>query len=256
MNAKKSISLSTVKARLEAEVLARNHKEELTLERPDPLWIARNQDNDGAIVLCALYSYGNAHLIVRFLRSLDFSLLHADETQIRHSLQAHYYRFQKREDVIESFITMRRLLLHVDIEAVFMQGYNKEHSIIEGLNALLEVILTCNTYDSRGYRFLWGAPITKTRGTAPMKRWMMFLRWMVRDDALDLGRWRGIKRADLIMPLDTHTFRVSHALGLLKRQTYDLQAAIELTCKLREFDANDPLKYDFALYRIGQERML
>jgi uncharacterized protein (TIGR02757 family) len=54
----------------------------------------------------------------------------------------------------------------------------------------------------------------------------MFLRWMVRDDNLDLGLWKGVDKKDLIIPLDTHTHNVSLKLGLIKRKTYDLQAAI------------------------------
>ncbi|WP_321778370.1 DUF2400 family protein [Sulfurimonas sp.] len=84
----------------------------------------------------------------------------------------------------------------------------------------------------------------------------MFLRWMVRKDNIDMGLWKNINKADLIMPLDTHTFNVSLKLGLLKRKTYDLQSAIELTQTLKIFDKDDPLKYDFALYRIGQEKIL
>ena len=60
---------------------------------------------------------------------------------------------------------------------------------------------------------------------------------------------------DLLMPLDTHTFKVSQRLGLLKRKTYDMKASIELTNTLRIFDAKDPIKYDFALYRLGQEKL-
>ncbi len=255
MNARKSISLNALKARLDEEAAYRNREGELSHERPDPLFVAREQHSDAAILLCALYGYGNARLIVRFLQSLDFSLLTQSETEIRAALREHYYRFQSSEDVVQSFITLRRLALHVNMEAAFMQGYNREHSIVEGINTLLEAILTCNDYDTPGYRFLFGSPVTKTRGNAPMKRWMMFLRWMVRHDALDLGRWKAVNPAHLIMPLDTHTFKVSRALGLLERKTYDLQAAIELTCKLKTFDANDPLKYDFALYRIGQEKL-
>ena len=84
----------------------------------------------------------------------------------------------------------------------------------------------------------------------------MFLRWMVRKDNIDMGLWKQVNQADLIMPLDTHTFNVGHRLGLLSRKSCDLEAAIELTGKLREFDKEDPLKYDFALYRLGQEKIL
>jgi uncharacterized protein (TIGR02757 family) len=78
---------------------------------------------------------------------------------------------------------------------------------------------------------------------------------MVRDDNIDMGLWSEIDRSDLIIPLDTHTFNVSKKLGLLQRKTYDLEAAIELTDNLKKFDKSDPLKYDFALYRIGQEKI-
>jgi uncharacterized protein (TIGR02757 family) len=79
---------------------------------------------------------------------------------------------------------------------------------------------------------------------------------MVRQDENDMGLFSGVDKKDLIIPLDTHTFNVSHRLQLLKRKTYDLQAALELTCKLKEFDSLDPVKYDFAIYRLGQESKL
>ncbi len=101
-----------------------------------------------------------------------------------------------------------------------------------------------------------GKVTTKTKGAGALKRWMMWLRWMVREDNIDMGLFFGIDKADLIMPLDTHTFSVGLKLGLLKRKTYDLQAAIELTDTLKTFDKTDPLKYDFALYRLGQEKIV
>ena len=58
------------------------------------------------------------------------------------------------------------------------------------------------------------------------------------------------------MPLDTHTFHVSTKLGLLKRKQCDLKAALELTENLKKFDPLDPIKYDFALYRLGQEGII
>jgi uncharacterized protein (TIGR02757 family) len=79
---------------------------------------------------------------------------------------------------------------------------------------------------------------------------------MVREDNLDLGIWKGVNKKDLILPLDTHTFNVSKRIGLLNRKTYDLKSAMEITQKLKLFDNQDPIKYDFALYRLGQEKIL
>lgn len=87
------------------------------------------------------------------------------------------------------------------------------------------------------------------------KRLNMFLRWMVRDDdkGVDFGIWKRIKPRQLICPCDVHVDRVARRLGLISRKQTDWQTALELTAKLREFDANDPVKYDFALFGLGVE---
>ncbi|MFY0686102.1 MAG: TIGR02757 family protein [Cyclobacteriaceae bacterium] len=85
------------------------------------------------------------------------------------------------------------------------------------------------------------------------KRINMFLRWMVRTDehGVDFGIWKSIKPSQLICPLDLHVKRVSDRLGLTNRKQSDWVTAIQLTEKLRTFDANDPVKYDFALFGLG-----
>lgn len=90
------------------------------------------------------------------------------------------------------------------------------------------------------------------RGSA-CKRWMMLLRWMVRQDAIDLGLWNryGLRSDHLIMPLDTHTGRISQYLGLTQRKALDWRTAQEVTESLRRLDQADPVKYDFALSRLG-----
>ncbi len=85
------------------------------------------------------------------------------------------------------------------------------------------------------------------------KRLNMFLRWMVRQDdcGVDFGIWKNIKPAQLICPLDVHVARVARNTGLLQRTQNDWQAAVELTGNLRTLDAQDPVKYDFALFSLG-----
>ncbi len=79
---------------------------------------------------------------------------------------------------------------------------------------------------------------------------------MVRKDEIDLGLWNNISASKLIMPVDTHIARVSQKLGLVKRKSIDMKFAIALTSKLKKFDANDPVKYDFSLCHIGIEGKL
>lgn len=85
------------------------------------------------------------------------------------------------------------------------------------------------------------------------KRINMFLRWMVRDSttAVDFGLWKSIDTSQLSCPLDVHSGNVARKLKLLKRKQNDAKALAELDKNLRKLDANDPVKYDFALFGLG-----
>lgn len=241
---------------LEREVKQRNDHKELSYDKPDPLLVASRYRDESVALICALFGYGNAHQIVKFLDSLDFSLLDQSEIKVKEALDRHYYRFQKSEDVIALFIALKRLKEIDSIENIFHQGYRKEEDILDGLWHFIDKLSSLYPRHSQGYRFLIGSIPKKVSSAGTYKRYMMFLRWMVRDDHLDMGLWSKIKKRDLIMPLDTHTFQVSLRLGLLDRKSYDMKAALELTEQLRVFDPEDPVKYDFALYRLGQEKQL
>ena len=232
---------------MEEAYRACNTPKELTSQRPDPLAVAKRYNDEKIALACALFAYGNAVQIVRFLESLDFGLLDAPEEKIVKLTS--YYRFQKPHDVAQLFITLKRA---DSLYESFMEGYEKNRNILEGLASLIAYLRSLNDYRSYGYDFLLGRVPRRAAGGSPLKRWMMYLRWMVRRDNLDMGLWRQVDKADLIIPLDTHTFHVSRKLGLLGRKSYDLKAAIELTETLKNFDPTDPVKYDFALYRMGQ----
>ena len=234
------------------EVLLRNNMSELSESSPDPLMIAKRENNETSALICALFAYGNARLIVRFLESLDFDLLNQSDDVIKEALGKHYYRFQNATDVQNLFIALKRLNETTTIQVLFMQGYEKEHNVLHGIFEVIDFLGAILPYESRGFRFLIG----KSHQNSPYKRWLMYLRWMVRSDELDMGLWKGVDTKDLLLPLDTHTFKVGQTLGLLKRKSYDLKAVIEITASLQKFDKDDPIKYDFALYRLGQEKQL
>lgn len=90
------------------------------------------------------------------------------------------------------------------------------------------------------------------------KRLCMFLRWMVRKDrcGIDLGIWKSIRPSELCLPLDVHTGFVSRKLGLLDRRQNDWKAVQEVSSRLRHFDAQDPIKYDLALFGLGVDGVL
>lgn len=85
------------------------------------------------------------------------------------------------------------------------------------------------------------------------KRINMYLRWMVRKDnrGVDFGIWEKLSMKNLMLPLDVHTGNVGRKLGLLTRKQNDWKAVEEITQMLRQFDSNDPIKYDYSLFGLG-----
>ncbi|MFA7091840.1 MAG: TIGR02757 family protein [Arcobacteraceae bacterium] len=255
--------MKDIKALLDQEANSRNQLCELSYDKPDPLLVAKRQSDEFAILLCALFAYGNAGQIVKLLDSFDFELLNASDECMQKGLHKHYYRFQNSDDVIAIFKALGRLKQEKTLNEIFVKAYKKENGVLEGIDALIHAIYQSVDYRSQGFNFLVSSPFKRDKkgkikeiGNAPYKRWNMFLRWMVRSDCLDLGLWKNVSASDLILPLDTHTFKVSQKLGLLTRTTYDLKSALLITKKLKEFDERDPIKYDFSLYRIGQEKIV
>jgi uncharacterized protein (TIGR02757 family) len=80
---------------------------------------------------------------------------------------------------------------------------------------------------------------------------MLMLRWLVRKDSVDPGGWSCIRPGQLVVPLDTHMHRLGMAMGLTGRKSADMKTALEITAGFKRFAPVDPVRYDFALTRLG-----
>ncbi len=98
----------------------------------------------------------------------------------------------------------------------------------------------------RGFAHLLADPEKKSA----CKRAHLLLRWMVRRDGVDLGQWN-LPQAKLLIPTDTHVHRISYNIGLTDRRDASMRTSMEITAALAEIDPDDPVKYDFALCRLG-----
>ena len=130
----------------------------------------------------------------------------------------------------------------------FLSGFNDDDETINtGLSYLVNELGTNSNGRSNSL-----LPLPE-RGSA-CKRWNLFLRWMVRKDEVDPGGWDRISPARLIIPLDTHMHRICLSLKLTKRKNADMRTAIEITRSFRKMVPGDPVRYDFALTRLGIRR--
>lgn len=138
---------------------------------------------------------------------------------------------------------------HHSLEEAFIVKENDD-TVESGLANFHNVFFSLRNHPERTRKHI-ATPVRKST----CKRINMFLRWMVRDDdkGVDFGIWKKISPSKLVCPCDVHVDRVARKLGLITRKPTDWETALELTMNLRKFDAQDPVKYDFALFGLGVE---
>ncbi|NPA35312.1 MAG: TIGR02757 family protein [Chlorobi bacterium] len=158
-----------------------------------------------------------------------------------------YYRTFQPVDALYFLKALRNIYVeYPDMESVFAKGVNAG-----GVKAAINYF--------RELFFSWSPPERTKKHYANVmkgsagKRVNMFLRWMVRNDGkgVDFGIWKSISPNELYLPLDVHSGNVARRLGILNRKQSDWKAVEEVTAVLREFDPDDPVKYDFALFGLG-----
>lgn len=151
-------------------------------------------------------------------------------------------------DCIYFFRSLKNIYLnHGGLEQVFSDGFHKDKSIFSALTYFRKIFFELD-HPHRTEKH-----VSDVGKGASAKRLNMYLRWMVRSDqsGVDFGLWKQIPASALMLPLDVHTGNVARKLGLLTRTQNDWKAVEEITAKLREFDPEDPIKYDFALFGLG-----
>jgi uncharacterized protein (TIGR02757 family) len=168
------------------------------------------------------------------------------------------HRFTRGPD-IACLIYFARQMIEKEgsVRGFFLKGYSRTHkNVREALIAFSRHALSLDStpvYGAKalprdaGVRFLFPSP----EDGSPCKRLNLYLRWMVRKDTVDFGIWKDVDPSKLIIPLDTHIARISANIGLTTRKTPDWKMAEEITGALRAFNPKDPVRYDFALSRLG-----
>ena len=237
---------------------------------PDPLEFVRRQgsDPDREVVglIAAALAYGNVLQIKRSIGrvlavlgpSPAEAVRSAEPREMARRLRGFRHRFNDGRDVA-CLLHYLRQMLEADgsVESFFVRGVQPASPHVgPALVSFCQRVLALDhggLYRGRrlpagaGVRFFFPSP---TDGSA-CKRLNLYLRWMVRRDGVDLGVWRSVDPATLIIPLDAHVFAIARRTRLTRYRAPGWRMAEDITRRLRRLDPLDPVKYDFAFHRMG-----
>jgi uncharacterized protein (TIGR02757 family) len=226
---------------------------------PDPLefvWRYRNpSDRETAGLIAACLAYGN---VTQILRSVERVLApmrgspaawlrNTRPEKIRKALSGFKHRFTTGAEMSVFLLNIKHALAeHGSLEKLFLKGYGSGDPTVE--EAIYRFVDAFNA----GACAPTLTPCPEHKSS--FKRINLFLRWMVRKDAVDPGVWTGVRPSKLIIPLDTHMRQVSMGMGITRRKDTSMKTAVEITTFFSKLEPSDPVKYDFALTRAGIRR--
>lgn len=231
----------------------------LSFIKSDPISIphcfSRKEDIEIAGFLSSTIAWGYRPTIVanteRLMNLMDNDpyafVIHYGKNDTKKLLHFVHRTFNS-EDLVFFLSSLRNIYKnHGGLENVFYEGYSYNMSIKESIINFRKIFFESDHF-KRSEKH-----ISDPGNNSAAKRINLFLRWMVRRDesGVDFGIWNKIKPSQLMCPLDLHSARTARKLGLLERKQNDWKAVEELTLRLRTLDANDPVKYDYALFGLG-----
>ncbi len=228
-----------------------------TYVHPDPLEFLYDYDNpaDREIVglIASSLAYGRVEQIIKSVADVlrrigppyEF-LMNSTPSRIERTFRNFKHRFTTGGELASLLLGAKNAIeKHGSIEVCFKKGCSsKDETIIPALEKFVAELSNGGKTNMPGH--LLPCP---SRGSA-CKRLNLYLRWMVRRDEVDPGWW-DVPALKLVVPLDVHMHRIARALGFTLRKSADLKTALEVTAAFKEFSPEDPVKYDFALTRMG-----
>ncbi|MFH1829672.1 MAG: TIGR02757 family protein [Pseudomonadota bacterium] len=242
-----------LKTKLE-KLYAKYNRPELI--NPDPLQflgIYKDvKDREIVALIASSLAYGR---VAQILKSVDCVLSRmrpgpraflerSSEKKIQETFAGFKHRFTTDDDLKDLLLGIKKVLQkHGSLNQCFVQHYDEQHeTILPALENFVKEI----THEGEGTKLL---PCPSRKSAC--KRLNLFLRWMVRNDAVDPGGWEGVCTSKLIVPLDTHMHKIALSLGMTKRKQANMRTALEITRSFAKIFPQDPVKYDFALTRFG-----
>jgi uncharacterized protein (TIGR02757 family) len=233
----------------------------------DPLAVVKRYadpaDREIAALVCSTLAFGSVDLIVRACESAmeplgkrpAATLAGMGERQLWDAWSGFRYRFCSPDDMIALMRGIGRARLERgSLEELFLAGDRGDPDIVDALGVFVRALKALGSVRGAGesVRSIRENLLPDPARGSACKRLFLFLRWLVRSDAIDPGGWTRVDRSRLVVPLDLHMTRVCSArLRFIPSAKADLRNALAATEAFRLYAPDDPVKYDFALTRPG-----
>jgi uncharacterized protein (TIGR02757 family) len=224
---------------------------------PDPLQFLYSYKDVADREVVGLIASGLAYgRVAQILKSVEKVLGRMDrpaefvrqrsEKEMRQLFKDFKHRFTTGEEMVRMLMGAKGALERFgSLEACFLDGDDpKEETLDRSAREFVRRLM--EPFAEKRNSLL---PVPHGKGA--FKRIHLYLRWMIRNDAVDPGGWDKISPCRLIVPLDTHMHRMGLSLGFTRRNQADIRTACEITAGFRRFSPDDAVKYDFALTRMG-----
>ena len=234
----------------------------------DPVHLVRpfrsREDREVAAFCAAALAFGRVGSVINSISTL-FGIMGEhpaafvrgfDPAAPHEELRAMVHRWTRGVDLVALLWILRQMLERSgSIEGFFLEGFSAEDDDVgPALDSFSQRALALDLRRAygrvpkrAGVCYFFPRP---SAGSA-CKRLNLFLRWMIRQDEIDLGVWTRVPQSKLVVPLDTHIIRLGRCLRLTRYTSPGWKMAADITAALRRLDNEDPVRFDFSLCHVG-----
>ena len=219
-----------------------------------PHSFSRREDIEVVALLASIIAWGNRKMILRSGNRMFHEIMHSAPYDF--VMSGEWESLDDKQNIHRTFFVADFKYICRGLRAIFMRYGSMEHLFTgcttwEGIERLRNEMAEANGGFTT--RHISNPVSVKGKPGSACKRMHMMLRWLCRNDGIvDLGIWKAVSPSLLMIPIDVHVARTARALGLVSRKQNDRRTVEELTAKLRELSPEDPVRYDFALFGVGE----
>lgn len=219
-----------------------------------PRSFSRREDIETVALLASIIAWGNRKMILRSGNRMFHEIMHSAPYDF--VMSGEWEALEDRQNIHRTFFVADLKYVCRGLRSIFSRYGSMEPlfvgcSVWEGIERLRNELADANGGVTT--RHISNPVSMKGKPGSACKRMHMMLRWLCRKDGIvDLGIWQAVSPSQLMIPIDVHVARTARVLGLVTRKQNDRRTVEELTARLREMSPEDPVRYDFALFGVGE----